>query len=592
MRYPYGLSDFHRISAERRFYIDRTDRIRLIEESGDQLLLLRPRRFGKSLWLSTLENYYDLAKADEFEKLFGHLKIGQDPTPLHNRYFVMNWNFSLVDPQGDVDAIRAVLFRHINVRIRAVVAKYRTLLGEEEVLIREEDAVASFQSLLSAISLTPYRLYLLVDEYDNFANEVMVSHQQGTNRYQELVGGEGVIKTMFKAVKDGAEGRGLERVFMTGVSPVVLADITSGYNVVENVSLYPEYADLCGFHEEEIRLTLERIVAECDQPPAKAEEALELMRTFYNGYRFCPRPECGQIYNPTLAIYFFQHLAKECRYPEEMLDSNLAMDRNRIKYVARLPHGQKLVTDALNPANPIAISRLENRFGVEMMLSTPQDHGFLASLLYYFGVLTYCGRDAMGKLLLKVPNLVVRRLYVERIREALLPGYEVNEQRLAVTDRFYTAGELAPLCDFIEQRFFTVFDNRDGRWSNELVVKTAFLTTLFNDTAYLMDSETAIDKGYADLTLIIRPDMRHYAFLDHLLEFKHLGLQRLGLTNEQVRAKSREELTALPLVQTELKAAQAQLARYRETLERVYGEKLRLRTHAVIGLGLTRLVWA
>lgn len=169
--------------------------------------------------------------------------------------------------------------------------------------IAEEGYLYSFRSLLAAISRTPHRLYLLIDEYDNFANEVLVSRQQGESRYQEMVGGEGAIKTLFKAVKDAAEGRGLDRAFITGVSPVVLVDITSGYNVVKDISREPEYADLCGFHEAEIRTVLEQVVTGCDLPAQQADEALDLMRTFYNGYNFSMEPAGGQIYNPTLALF-------------------------------------------------------------------------------------------------------------------------------------------------------------------------------------------------------------------------------------------------------------------------------------------------
>ena len=590
MRFPYGLANFQAIAEEGYLYIDRTDRIGAIEEVGKQLLLLRPRRFGKSLWLSTLENYYDLAKAEQFEQLFGHLKIGQAPTARHNSYFIMKWNFSLVDPMGDAEAIRGALHRHINVEIQATVAKYRDRIpGDVEV---QEDAIASFRSLLAAISRTPHRLYLLIDEYDNFANEVLVSHQKGEGRYRELVGGEGAIKTLFKAVKDAAEGRGLDRVFITGVSPVVLADITSGYNVVEDISREPDYADLCGFHEAEIRTVLDQVIADCDLPPERADEALDLMRTFYNGYNFSLEPEGGQIYNPTLALYFFKHLAERCRYPEEMLDNNLAMDRNRIEYIARLPHGEALVSAALDTAHPISVDRLEQRFGVERMLRAPQTEGFLASLLYFFGVLTYSGRDPLGNLQLSIPNLVVRKLYVERIQEALLPGYDLDRERRAVSERFYTAGELEPLCDFIEQRYLPVFDNRDLRWSNELVVKTAFLITLFNDIAYIMDSETAIARGYCDLSLIVRPDRRQYALLDHVIEFKHLKVGDLpGIDSDALASMPREELRERPEVASLLAEAQIQLAGYRKTLEGIYGDKLKLRTHALVCIGLVRFVW-
>nr|VFJ99685.1 MAG: PD-(D/E)XK nuclease superfamily protein [Candidatus Kentron sp. LFY] len=216
----------------------------------------------------------------------------------------------------------------------------------------------------------------------------------------------------------------------------------------------------------------------------------------------------------------------------------------------------------------------------------------MASLMYYLGVLTIADSgDAMGRLTLRIPNLVIRRLYVERIRDATLPEYEDRETARHAAEHFYTSGDIEPLCDFIETRYFQVFDNRDYRWNNELVIKTAFLVVLFSDTFYIMDSETAIDKGYADLSLIIRPDMRKYRLLDHLLEFKYLSLKELGSSDEEIKGKTREELRALPRVAAALNEAKQQLARYRTTLQNAYGDKLRLHTHAAVALGLARLVW-
>lgn len=197
MRFPYGIADFCKIREEGYFYVDRTHCIPLIEEAGSQLLFLRPRRFGKSLWLSTLENYYDLARAADFDRLFGKLKIGQNPTPLRNWYFVLALNFSMVDPSGDHEAIRRSLFNHLNVRIKDAVTRYGEWL-DGRVEVNPEDGLASLQSLLSGVSRTPHKLYLLVDEYDNFANEVMIGPLRGTDRYEELVRGEGTIKTFFK----------------------------------------------------------------------------------------------------------------------------------------------------------------------------------------------------------------------------------------------------------------------------------------------------------------------------------------------------------------------------------------------------------
>ncbi|MCB2262549.1 MAG: AAA family ATPase [Candidatus Thiosymbion ectosymbiont of Robbea hypermnestra] len=570
--------------TEKYHYVDRTDQIPLLEEAGKQLLFLRPRRFGKSLVLSMLENYYDLARLDEFERLFGHLKIGENPTSLHNRYFVMRWDFSMVMTHGDTEAIKRALHDHINVCVQGFLGRYREHLPQVS-FVNPDNALASFHAVVDAVDRTPYKLYLFIDEYDNFANEVLAAQLDGQDRYATLVHGEGILKTVFKAIKSLASGQGLDKVFITGVSPVVMSDISSGYNVARDVSFLPKYRDLCGFHESEVADALEKIGKECNLPASQVQEALSTMRTFYNGYRF-GYEEGPLLYNPTLALYFLQNYQEECTYPREILDDNLAMDRNRIEYIACLPHGQELVAKTLDATEPLLIGQLARRFGVHDMLTAAKDRAFLASLMYYLGILTIDGKDDMGDLALRIPNLVIRRLYVERIRDALLPGYEDREAAHRATRRFYGSGDLELLCDFIENRYFQVFDNRDYRWSNELVVKTAFLVILFSDTFYIMDSETVIDTGYADLSMIVRPDMRRYQLLDHLLEFKYVPLKALNMSSEEIKSKSREELQALPQVKDKLTEASKQLARYRATLEQVYGERLRLSTHAVVALAI------
>ncbi len=588
MKFPYGISDFHDIITEGYVYIDRTAHIRTIENTGKQLLFLRPRRFGKSLWLSTLENYYDVARADEFATLFGHLAIGQAPTPRHNQYFVLKWDFSAVSPSGEPEDIRQALHNHINSQIKFFVNYYQPWF-DEPVELDRADAIYSFQMLLAALQRAPYPLYLLIDEYDNFANEIMMGPAEvRQERYKALLYGEGALKTVFKTVKSAASGRGLDRVFITGVAPVVLSDLTSGYNVAETIALKRELNALCGFTEAEIAQTLHTIAAAGQLAEAQVPAALEMMRTFYNGYRFSYE-ETDLIYNPTLAVYFLKHLAQYGEYPREILDVNLAMDRNKLAYIAQLPNGAQLLLDALQDAEPLSLVRLAQRFGVEDVQYTVKDTTFMLSLLYYFGILTLSGYTPMGKLTLRIPNLAARKLYVEQVQDTLLPaGQQDAIARLA--EAFYTGGDLAPLCAFVEQRYFKVFDNRDYRWANELTVKTAFLTLLFNDTFYIMDSEPALERGYADLVMLVRPDMRKYALLDLLIEFKYVKLSDLGLSSAEVRDLPPADLAALPLVQEQVTAARAQVRGYRRTLEAVYGDKLRLRTYAVVAVGFERLL--
>ena len=292
-----------------------------------------------------------MAKSDEFEWLFGHLEIGQNPTPLHNRYFVMRWGFSAVMTHGDTEAIGRALHNHINACVRSFIMRYHDILPQT-VEIHPDDALSSFQSTIDAVNRTPYNFYLFIDEYDNFANEVMAVQPGGGDRYAMLVHGEGILKTVFKTIKFLSSRQGLDKVFITGVSPVVMSDISSAYNVVKNISLRPEYHDLCGFHEREVAGALKKVGEECGLAEVQVVEALAMMRTFYNGYRF-GYEDGPLLYNPTLALYFLDEYQRDCTYPRAILDSNLAMDRNCIEYIAALPHGDELVTRAsLPPIRP------------------------------------------------------------------------------------------------------------------------------------------------------------------------------------------------------------------------------------------------
>ena len=589
MKFPYGDSDFYRLIVEDYLYIDRTDRIRVIEEAGINLTWLRPRRFGKSLLLSMLENYYDLAKADEFTRLFSHLAIGQQPTARHNQFLVLKWDFSRINPQGDVPVVTQVVHNHINNSIEHFLVYYkRYLIGE--VTINRLDSMSSFASLLTAVQASGHQLYLLIDEYDNFANEVMMGNQaESHERYEALVTGEGLLKTVFKNVKASMD-QGIERVFITGVSPIVLSDVTSGYNISESLSLRHDLFDLCGFREDEVQMLLQAVVAQCGLSATQADEALTIMRTFYNGSRFVYE-DVPLLYNPTQVFYFLKYFQRECSYPRQLLDSNLAPDFQKLSYISQRANGARLIADALNEQQPPTVVTLADRFGLRQMLAETKSTTLLASLLYYLGALTLSGETETGELILRVPNLAMRKLYVERLAELMRPEDRTGVERLDIAKLLYADGEMQPVCDFITQHYFKVFDNRDYLQANELTIKTAFLTLLYNDTFYIMDSEAALTRGYADLTMILRPEMRRYRLLDIVLEFKFIKLNELVLSQEKLATMPQSEIMALPLVQERLQSALLQVQRYYHTLAAKYGEPERLRAFAVVAIGFDRLLW-
>jgi hypothetical protein len=588
MKFPYGISDFKTIITEGYLYCDRTDYIPLFEE-GRYLLFLRPRRFGKSLLLSMLANYYDVAKADQFDMLFGHLKIGQQPTPRHNQYFILKWDFSCVDPSGGARQIKRALHDHVNSRIKQCLIRYRDYL-EVPVDIDPDNALSSLEALIASVQMTPYPIYLLIDEYDNFANEVLMGVRQGRTIYDALVFEEGPLKTLFKVIKSSTSESRFDRIFITGVSPVVMSDVTSGYNIAENIYTKARFNNVCGFTDADIATALRQMAAENRLEPAVVETAMTLMRTYYNRYQFALGAETP-IYNPTLVLYFLKALDEDGGFPRQMLDMNLSTDEAKLRYIAGIPGGKTLLTNLNQEGHDVAVLELADRFGVrEMASDASKDQRFLASLLYYFGILTLKGETADGKLRLTVPNLVMRRLYVERLQEMLLPEPMERDDGIRAAERVYTTSDMQPLADFIEQHFFRIFHNPDYQWANELTVKTLFLALLYNDTLYIMDSEPEVERRYPDLTMIIRPDMRRFKIFDVLIEFKYVTLADLKMTGEQVRKADGQTLRQIPLMQRAMQAAREQATDYGDALQRKYPD-LRLKRFAVVAVGFERLWW-
>jgi hypothetical protein len=334
MKLPYGNADYHRLITHGFAYVDRTRYIREVEELGENLLFVRPRRFGKSLWLSTLANWYDLRTADEHEALFGGRDAEKDehrPATAHN-YFVLNWNFSNVGTRGtrgpgNVDQLARDLDDYVLATLAAFVLRYRDHLPMPVDV--EGSPIRVLTMLLAVIRESDHPLMLLIDEYDNFANDVMMADPES---YKQLVLVDGPFKQLMKWVKAASEGLGLERMFLTGVTPVVLSDVTSGLNIAKNVSLESEVNALAGFTEAEIEGLLEEVVAarRAAEKPTElpVDEALDVLRTWYNGYRFSPDAE-DLVYNPTLTLYFLDHFLRKGKYPRQMLDANLAADEGK-----------------------------------------------------------------------------------------------------------------------------------------------------------------------------------------------------------------------------------------------------------------------
>jgi len=394
---------------------------------------------------------------------------------------------------------------------------------------------------------------------------------------------------------------------LRGVSPVALNDITSGFNIGKNLSLEPELAALCGFREQEIRYLLAPIAAERELKPEAVEEIVSTMRTWYNGYRFTTDPAGDDeelLYNPTNALYFLDHLYRRGKPPEELYDENLRTDRGKLAFLARTAAGAGVIEQLTSGDEQVTVARLARSFSADNLTARlEKDRSAVASMLYYMGLLTLTDRPGR----LRIPNLVVRKLFLDRLLELYLDEVDSSGVRDLALELFQD-GNLEPLRAFCEEKLLPVLSNRDrgaapklpghgavighgGSGVNETAVKTLFLSILFDDTRYVTFSELELDKQYADLCLLVRPEMRRYGYYDLLFEFKLVRRRELGLKGQELREMDEQAVRELPAVNKALGEVREQVDRYRAALVRSQGaETLNLRSYVVVAVGLERML--
>jgi len=580
---PYGNANFQSIRKKKQIYIDRTKYIRMFEALNiDRALFIRPRRFGKSLLLNVMTNYYDINQKDEFEFLFGDLDIGNNPTQEHNKYIVINWNFSRMSSRGTVDEIEAELNETLNSVMEEHLSYYSNILQKEVKFYNK--AINTLSSFLSAVRHSSLKSYLLIDEYDNFANEVMMGE---SDVYYKLVKKDGPLKTLYKGIKEFLERGLLNKLFITGVTPVVMSDITSGINICENIYLEKTFNALCGFTELETKELIIQAVQHCKIDISQSEYLNEMMKTWYNGYIFSPESN-ERIYNPFLVFYFLKHFIRHCTPPRKMLDSNLAMDEGKLEYIGKEISGKQAIIDVLQTKSSIQISDIEDRFTLSNMLDTSaHDTKFIASYLYYFGMLTIKAQTSLRYLLLEPPNLVVKNLYVNQVSRFLLPSGIDRSKSSELVINFFNNHDLGPLIQFVIDRLFPIFSNRDYKWMNEFALKAVFTTLLFDDINYALYSESELSRGFADLCLILRPDARKTGLFDMLFEFKYIPLSKIKL--KKIDQISEKELKSKASVKKAFIDAEKQIGFYSNGLIKKYGKKLKLKKYAIVSIGFEQI---
>ncbi len=532
---PYGVSDFRGLRRGQMTYVDKTRFIRELDRHR-HAFFIRPRRFGKSLWVSVLQYYYDRTHADSFDELFGGTDIGADPTPSRSRYAVLRFDFSVF--QQKLETLEARFEQHCERRLRSAMRRNPDLFPDDAVraILSPPDINGKLDQLFYYAYEEGIPICVLIDEYDNFANTILA--HEGESAYHEFTHGGGFFRSFFATLKGGTAIGGIERMFMTGVSPITLDDVTSGFNVADNISLDPALAEMVGFTEAEVRKLLEdyrdRGVFAQD-----VDSALDVMREWYDGYRFA-RGLATSVYNTDMVLYYLNKSIPNQHGPHDLIDDNVRIDYGKLRHLMLVNF------DVLHEL--VGESRAETEIRKSFPLDRLAEPENFLSLLYYFGLLSVRGTHR-GKVVLGIPNETVRHLLYGYIREALrdVKLFSVDLHRLdfLVTNMAYD-GEWRPVVDFLTKAIAEQTGIRDYM-AGEKVLQGFFAAYFGITDAFQMRSEGELGKGYPDLVLepatALHPDMRY----GYVIEMKYVA-RGDSLSAEQLDAR--------------LAAAGSQLRRY------------------------------
>ncbi|TCO53796.1 AAA family ATPase, partial [Caldanaerobacter subterraneus] len=436
---PYGMSNFRAMREEGYLYVDKTMYIEKIENLNSKyLFFIRPRRFGKSLFLSTLENYYDINTERDFEKLFGDLYIGKNPTKLRNSYMILELDFSGLDT-GDRNRLEKSFKQNLIDSINSFFNKYQNIFKDIEEIkqhIKEKPDIKSIiNQLIEEVKKVGKKIYLIIDEYDHFANDIIA---MGDNEfYREIVRASGFVRDFYETLKIGTKSV-IDRIFITGISPIMLDDLTSGFNIALNVTMDLSLNEMLGFTEEEVVKVLEEVGIE------EKEELIDNLRELYDGYKFHKNAK-RRVYNPDMVLYFLAQYKNTGGYPEYLVDDNVKTDYGRLNRLTMNEENRALLERIIKEEGIVA--EIVTKFSFDRMY----DEEYFVSLLFYMGLLTI-ERQEKTRLFLKIPNYVIKTIMWEYIETNLKKEYKINldlnELRKTIEEMAYE-GRIKPYIEYI-----------------------------------------------------------------------------------------------------------------------------------------------
>ena len=504
---PYGISDYERIIEDNYYYVDKTNYIELLENLAEPyIMFLRPRKFGKTLFASVLENYYDINKKDKFKKLFNNTYIGENPTQLKNSYYILRFNFSGIDTKNEETTIRGFK-KEVASSIELFVNSYKL----DFYINNDDEAENILDNLFKAFRIQKQdkKIYVIVDEYDHFANELLGFK---SDHFKNLISKNGKVRKWYEILKKGTESV-VDRIFITGVAPITLDSMTSGFNIGSDKTQDLRFNEMMGFTKEE----LEKLMVDQEIQKDEQEKLFPIMKENYNGYKFSIKAS-KKIYNSNMCLYFLNEYITYRAIPEKLVDVNIASDynkignmltlcknENRLDIIEATVLGEKIQTDIVQKFNPSI------EFGEKE----------LVSMLYYLGYLTIDG-ERLGRAELKIPNQVMREIYADYFLKMLEndTNLKVNEKDYnEVLEQMALEGKIGKIIEIME-KYLKNLSNRDFMNFDEKYIKVMFYSIAMSLDIYIVKSELELGRGYADLLLMPKDiDKDYYSII---IEFKYL----------------------------------------------------------------------
>ncbi|WP_055431324.1 AAA family ATPase [Candidatus Symbiothrix dinenymphae] len=539
-RLPYGISNFKSMRTDNYAYVDKTMYIEMLEkESNPNQFFIRPRKFGKSLFFTILAYYYDLNEAKNFDMLFGDLYIGKHPTPERNAYAILQFDFSGMDTSSEEGFVKS-FSNKVHYTVRAFFRTYQDVFSEAahyiELLDKSDFGIMAMDLVFQAAKTDNVKVYFIIDEYDHFANDLIaMGSLLGKDLYKTMIAANGLVRDFYERIKASTKFVA-SRTFITGISPVMLDDLTSGYNISINFTLEPEYNEMMGFTQEEVDWLMH-------ETGVNADFIAVDMPTYYDGYLFCEEGK-SRVYNPAMVLYFFYQILQRQKPPKAIIDENLKTDYGRLKRLIQTDRNRETLIQIIKDNGIVA--EVLQKFSIDRI----NDDRYFISLLFYMGLLTI-KEPAMGKLRLEIPNYSIRTLYWEYI---LLMANE-NSPDMVVQSRpldeaiiaLAMEGNLGRFIGYVSENAFSKLSDHDLQNFDEKYIKAFLLAYLFMSRLYIPMSEYEAVPGRADIYLQRNPLVPQVKY-EWLFELKYC---KAGAKASEI-AKQKQE-------------GQAQIAKYRQS---------------------------